>query len=137
MKKMLIILVPVTMFFSCKKNDTTPDPQQAAFATFQGKYLVCDSVKTTLNSATTTQVLGKGKGWDLNFGLYDNLEVYTLPATTYKSYVFTSPDKIYYWTTSYQSSQYYTVQSMAGSKMVLTDTDQATGKLFTEYFTAQ
>ncbi|MCW3107850.1 MAG: hypothetical protein JWQ09_2356 [Segetibacter sp.] len=127
-------MITASVFFSCKK-DEKPDPQRDAFAAFQGKYLVCDSVRTTINGTTTTQVLGKGKGWDLNFGLYGNLEVYSSP-TVYKSYTFESPDKIYYWTTTYDSNKYYTVQSTSGSKIVLRDTDQ-TGKVFTEYFTAE
>lgn len=135
MKKLLLVMVAVSVFFSCKK-DEKPDPQRDAFAAFQGKYLVCDSVKTTINGTTTTQVIGKGKGWDLNFGLYGNLEVYSLPTTIYKSYMFESPDKIYYWTDNYDSNKYYTVESTGSGKLVLRDTD-VSGKIYTEYFTAE
>src|SRR3954468_7015840 len=109
MKHLLILIVTITVFSSCSK-DEKPDPQRDAFAAFQGKYLVCESVVTTINGSSTTQVIGKGKGRDLNFGLYGNLEIYTTPLTV-KSYQFQTPDKIYYWTTTYNSNQFYTIQS--------------------------
>jgi hypothetical protein len=134
MKHFLILIVAITVFSSCSKDEKA-DPQRDAFAAFQGKYLVCESVVTTINGSSTTEVVGKGKGRDLNFGLYGNLEVYTTPLTV-KSYQFQSPDKIYYWTTTYNSNQFYTIQSMSGNKIVLVETDPS-GKVFTEFFTAE
>ena len=94
------------MLISCEKEDKTPDPVKDAFSELQGKYLVCDSVKTTANGITTIQVLGKGKGWDRSFGLYGNLEIYSSPIVI-KNYSYGSPDKIYYWNRSeFLSKQY-------------------------------
>jgi len=134
MRKFLFLVIAVTGLFSCSK-DSTSDPQRDAFAAFQGKYLVFESIVTTINGRSTTQVIGKGKGWDLSFGLYGNLDIYTTPLTT-KSYQFETPDKIYYWTTTYNSSQYYTIQSMSGNKIVLVDKDPS-GAVLTEYFAAE
>jgi hypothetical protein len=135
MKKLLVLVITATVFLSCSK-DPKPDAQRDAFAAFQGKYLVCESIRTTVNGRTTTQVLGKGKGADISFGLYGNLEIYSTPPVT-KKYQYESPDKIYYWTTAYDSKQYYTIQSMTGNQIVLVDTDPASGRVMTEYFTAE
>ena len=134
MKKLFASIITITFFLSCSK-DKKPDPQLDAFAAFQGKYLVCESIKTTINGRSTTEVIGKGKGLDITFGYYGNLDIYTSPITS-KRYQFESPDKIYYWTTDYDSNLYYTVQSMSGNKIVLVETDQAAGKVMAEYFTA-
>lgn len=136
MKKIFAAIVTTTFLLSCSKEDKKADPARDAFVTFQAKYLVCDSVKTTLGGFTTTQVVGKGKGMDITFGPYGNLDIYTNPVTT-KKYEFQSPDKIYYWATAYDSNQYYTIQSMSGNKIVLIDTDKAAGKVVTLTFTAE
>ena len=138
MKKILASIITISSLISCQKNDKTPDPVKDAMANLQGKYLVCDSVKTTANGITTKQVLGKGKGWDRSFGPYGNLEIYSSP-TVYKNYSYSSPDKIYYWNTSasYQSDIFYTILTASSSKLVLAETEQGTGKVFTEYFTAE
>ena len=135
MKKNLVWMIAAMVFFSCKKDEKI-DPQLNAFATFQGKYLVCDSIVTTANGTTTTQVIGKGKGADITFGLYGNLEIFTTPTTNY-NYQFESPDKVYYWQTNYDSNQFYTIQSMGGNKIVLLMNDTATGNVLVEYFTAE
>lgn len=131
-----IMLLTSALFFACAKDDEAPDAARDAFAAFQGKYLICDSIKTTLNGRNTTQVLGKGKGNDLSFGLYGNLDIYSSPAG-YKSYQFQTPDKVYYWATTYQTTQFYTIQSISGKKIVLIDSDPSSGKVFIEYFTAE
>ena len=133
MKKLFTIMVSASIFFSCQKSGK-PDPQLDAFNTFVGRYLVCDSIKTTSNVTTTTQVLGKGKGFDRNFGIYGNLEIYSTPPV-YRSYDFEGPDKIHYRGPSSETS-FYTIVSMGGNKLVLRNTD-ATGKVLTEYFTAE
>jgi hypothetical protein len=79
-------------------------------------------------------VLGKGKGSDLNFGIYGNLEIYSSPAV-YKNYEFQGPDKINYRAPSNETG-FYTIVSMGGNKIVLRDTDP-TGKVLTQYFTAE
>jgi hypothetical protein len=134
MFRSLFLFIASAMLFSCSKEEK-PDAQRDAFAAFQGKYLVCESIVTTINGTSTTQVIGKGKGRDLTFGLYGNLDIHTTPLTT-KTYQFETPDKIYYWTTTFNSSQYYTIQSMNGNKIVLVDKDPA-GAVLTEYFTAE
>ena len=138
MKKILVSLFTISALVACEKEDKTPDPVKDALATLQGKYLVCDSVKTTANGVTTKQVLGKGKGWDRSFGLYGNLDIYSSP-TVYKNYSYGSPDKIYYWNTgsSYQADQFYTILSVNSSKLVVVENDKAAGKVYTEYFTAE
>lgn len=135
MKHFLVLIMAASVIFSCKK-DNKADPALDTFAGLRGKYFVCDSNKTTINGTTTTRVLGKGKGADLSFGLYGNLDIYTSPITN-KSYMFESPNKIYYWTTAYQSNQFYTIQSMSANKIVLVSTEQGSGKVLTEYFTAE
>jgi hypothetical protein len=137
MRKLFVVIIAFTLFISCKK-DEKPDPQRDAFAAFQGKYLVCDSIKTTVNGRTTKQVLGKGKGWDVSFGVYSNLEIYSSPVV-YKNYAYESPDKVYYWSqgTTYQPDRYYTIISAANNKLVLKDTEPGTGSVLTEYFTAE
>jgi hypothetical protein len=136
MRKVFLLMILVSSFISCRKSDTPTDPQQAAFQTFIGKYLVSDSVKITVNGSTNTMVLGKGKGWDLYFGAYGNLEVYTSPVV-YKSFLFGSPNKIYFWTDNYSTDHFYTIDSMNGNKIVLTNADQASGKVYTQYLTAE
>ena len=138
MKKILVSLITMTVLISCEKDDKTPDPVKDALSTLQGKYLVCDSVKTTASGRSTTQVLGKGKGWDRTFGFYGNLEIYSSPVV-YKNYTYERPDKIYYWSpsTSYQPDIFYTIASATSSKLVLIETEQGTGKVFTLYFTAE
>src|SRR4051812_25553336 len=135
MKQYLVLFLAVVVFFSCSKQENV-DPEVAAFAALQGKYLVCESVVTTINGRSTTQVVGKGKGRDLTFGLYGNLDIHTTPVTT-KSYQFQSPDKIYYWTTSSNSNEFYTVQSITSNKLVLLETDPATGAVVVQSFTAE
>jgi hypothetical protein len=135
MKKILVLVITATIFLSCQK-DQKPDAQRDAFAAFQGKYLVCESVVTTVNGRNTTQILGKGKGLDMTFGLYGNLDIYSSPVTL-RMYQYQSPDKIYYWTTAYDSKQYYTIQSISGNNIVLVDTDPVSGKVTTQFFTAE
>jgi hypothetical protein len=138
MKKVLLTVITASIFMSCQKEDDLSDPVKNALISLQGKYLVCDSVKTTTNGLTTTQVLGKGKGWDRTFGLYGNLEIYSSPVL-YKNYQYQSPDKIYYSNTNApsQMDQYFTIQSITNTKLILIETEQGTGKVFREYFTAQ
>jgi len=138
MKKFIGCIAVVSVFISCQKEEDISDPVKNALMGLQGKYLVCDSIKTTVNGATTKQILGKGKGWDRNFGLYGNLEIYSSPVV-YKSYQYQKPDKIYYWNTNGPSdtNQFFTVQSASNSKLVLIETEQGTGKVFTEFFTAE
>jgi hypothetical protein len=130
MKKLILSVIISWAFLSCQKNDQTEDSVRDALLDLQGKYLVCDSVKTTVNGRITTQVLGKGKGWDRSFGLYSNLEIYSNP-TVYKGFLYQGPDKIYYWNTneSYQLTQYFAVVSATSKKLVLLETEQATGKI--------
>lgn len=135
MRKILTTIITITVFLGCKK-DEKPDAQRDAFAALQGKYLVCESIKTTQNGRTTTQVIGKGKGLDITFGVYGNLDVYTSPITS-KKYQYESPAKIYYWTTTYDANQFYTIQSITGNSIVLVETDAAAGKVMTESFTAE
>ena len=138
MKKFISLIAVVSVFISCQKDEDTSDPVKNALMSLQGKYLICDSIKTTVNGTTTTQVLGKGKGWDRTFGLYGNLEIYS-SAVVYKSYQYEKPNKIYYWNTNgpYDTNQFFTVQSASNTKLVLLETEQGTGKAFTEFFTAE
>ncbi|GEO09852.1 hypothetical protein [Segetibacter aerophilus] len=139
MQKVLVsILVSAIVLVSCKKDDTGADPIKDAMVKLQGKYLVCDSVKTTINGITTKQVLGKGKGWDRMFGIYADLEIYSNP-TVYKSFSYESPNKIYIWDRNgtYSKEQFYTINSAVDNKLVLVETEKGTGKVYTEYFTAE
>ncbi len=138
MKKFLASIAVVSVFISCQKDEDISDPVQNALMSLQGKYLVCDSIKTTVNGVTTKQILGKGKGWDRTFGLYGNLEIYS-SAVVYRSYQYENPNKIYYWNINapYDTNQFYTVQSASNNSLVLLETDQGTGKVFTEFFTAE
>lgn len=133
MKRLFTIMILATAILSCQKTGKA-DPQLDAFSSFIGRYLICDSIKTTANGATTTKVLGKGKGFDLNFGIYGNLEIYSSPVV-YKNYEFQTPDKIFYQSSSNESS-FYTIVSMEGNKIVLRETD-ASGRVRTQYFTAE
>jgi len=138
MKKLFATIIIASVLISCQKDDKATDPVKDAIASLQGKYLVCDSVKTTANGITTKQVLGKGKGWDRSFGFYGNLEIYSTPAVS-KTYSYESPDKIYYWNTgdTYNATIFYTILSASSAKLVLVEKEQSTGKVFTEYFTAE
>ncbi|MCW3081998.1 hypothetical protein [Segetibacter sp.] len=138
MRKVLFSIILITTLISCQKNDKGADPVQDALLSLQGKYLICDSVKTTVNGTTKKQVLGKGKGWDRTFGIYANLEIHSSPVV-YKSYSYEGPNKIYYWNTSgpYSTEQYYTIVSASNTNLVLLETEKGTGKVFTEYFTAE
>ena len=138
MKKTVACILTIAILTACKKDPKPADPVGDAFAALGGKYLVCDSVKTTVGGRTTSQVLGKGKGWDLIFGLYGDLQVNSNPVV-YRNFSYESPDKIYYWpvNSSYLPNQFYNIISIAGNKLVLKDTDPPSGKVYTEYFTAE
>lgn len=137
MKKILASIITISIMASCHKEEKSLDPVANALTSLQGKYLVCDSVKTTVNGQTTTQVLGKGKGWDRSFGLYGNLDIFSNPPA-YKNYAYASPDKIYYWNanTTYQPDIFYTIVSATSNRLVIIEKEQGTGKIFTAYFTA-
>lgn len=138
MRKVLFSIILITTFICCKKEDKGADPIKDALLTLQGKYLICDSVKTTVNGTTTKQVLGKGKGWDRTFGIYANLEIYSSPVV-YKNFSYEAPNKIYYWNTTspYSTEQFYTVISASKTNLVLAETEKGTAKVFTTYFTAE
>ncbi len=126
MKKLLACIFTIATLAACNKDNRPPDANEDALTAFGGKYLVCDSVKTTVNGSTTTQILGKGKGWDIIFGLYGNLQVNSTPVA-YKNYSYESPDKIYYWpvSSSYLTNQYYTIISITSNKLVFFFNDSA------------
>lgn len=138
MKNVLLSIITVSIFMACQKDDDISDPVKNALVSLQGKYLVCDSVNTTVNGVTTKQVLGKGKGWDRTFGIYGNLEIYSSPVVN-KYYQYQSPNKIYYSNIdgSSTSDQYFTIQSATNTKLILVETEPSTGKVFTEFFTAE
>ena len=136
MKKLFVLVISIAFLFSCQKPEKF-DPQTEAFMNLRGKYLVCDSIKTLFNGSTSTEVVGKGKGRDMTFGLYANLEIHSSPMV-YKMYQYEAPDKILYTATSAnETNPYYTIQSINGNKIVLIQTEQSTGKILTKYFTAE
>ncbi|HEX8462230.1 MAG TPA: hypothetical protein VF623_12405 [Segetibacter sp.] len=133
MKKLFFVLFSV-LLFSCTKEKDSDAPEVKTFQTFLGKYMVCDSVKTTTNNISSTQVLGKGKGQDFLFGLYGNYTLYSNPEVNY-NFQFEVPNKMYYWKDTYNANQYYIVNSMAGNKMVLQSNEA--NKTIIRYYTSE
>ena len=131
MKKLLFAIFPVILISCSKEKDT--DPQIKTFENLLGKYMVCDSVKTTTNGFTTKQVLGKGKGSDIIIGRYGMFTVVSNPEVTYKfNFV---PGKLYYWLDNYDENQFYQVNSLEGSKMVLQNQEGNSTKV--RFYTAE
>ncbi len=134
MKKLIVIISSIVLF-SCNKEEEV-GPQGTALQSLGGKYLVCDSVRIAQNGVSSLQVIGKGKGMDIIFGLYGNFDIMTNPVT-HMSYLYEKPDKIYYWSTQYDPNNYYTINSISSTNVVLQEPKSASGVVRTGYYSVE
>ncbi len=134
MKKLLCLLIISVLFFSCKKSKEE-DPFVLQFQKVLEKYMICDSIKTTVYTVSNIQKLGKGRGEDLMFHKDATYTKYSSPGVN-KIFQLESPDKIYYYTDELVTSDYFKVPSISDSKLVLLRADTV-GKSTTFYFTAE
>ncbi len=138
MKQLLTTLL-IAGILSCRGNaPIPPTPQTATFESFIGRYLIMDSVRTTINGISTLDVAGKGKGLDIVYSANGTYQVYHNPPTI-KNYKYQSPDIIYYWTPpgSMQADQYTKILSINGNHIISTDTELNPNKKIKYYQTAE
>lgn len=141
MWRLLSIIIISVMLVACKK-----DTVASGFDNYFNKLLVCDSIKTHLNSGDNTVIVGKGKGYDLLFtstgnsgqyGTVGSYERYTIPLEK-MNFRYERPDKLYYWSlnSDMHEGDYYTVVSAAGKNVILHHLKIGTGEEMYYYYTA-
>jgi hypothetical protein len=125
------------LIFSCKKEES-PQATSTLFEKFIGKYLVCDSIRTTQNGVSTVTIVGKGKGADIVYSSNGTYQIYQQPPII-KNYKYESPDKVYYWSIggSMSTTQYTRIISIKNNQIHSTDTDNNPSKKVEYYHTAE
>ncbi len=137
--KAILPVLAVLVFASCKKHNNAPAvPALTTFENFIGKYLVMDSIRTTINGVSTLTVVGKGNGSDMVYSSNGTYTIYQTPPVV-KNYKFHSPDIIYYWSmgNAMDPFQYTRVLLILGNHIVSTDTETNTTKKVIYYQTAE
>ena len=132
MKKIFVLALLVAVLGCSKKEN---DEYVLKFQSLLDKYMICDSIKTTLGTTSAVQKLGKGKGFDMKFSSDGTFTLYSNPETK-RFFYLESPYKLYYYKDEVDESEMYIVPSVTSSNLVLRNTDSL-GKTYVRYFTAE
>lgn len=135
MRKLLIAILVVAGFASCKKEKE--DPNAILFQTLVNKLLICDSMKVTSSTTAKTFILGKGKGQDIKFDSYAGYYFYGNPAEE-GSYQLVPPQKLYLiYKQDPDQSREYTILSITDRTIVLRFNESSTNETVDRYYRAE
>jgi hypothetical protein len=129
----------IIVLSSCRReNDPIPPATTSTFQSFIGKYLIMDSIRTTVNGISTLTIVGTGKGGDMVYSSNGTYQIYQQPPLI-KNYKYQEPDIIYYWSigSTMQTTVYTKILSVNNNHIVSTDTEMSTTKKTVYYQTAE
>ncbi len=128
--KILFPILLIAFLISCKKEEPVVDIEN-----IKGKYLVCDSIKTTQGGKASVSVKGIGTGADIMIDTNRILTIYTTPNKLY-SYRLRGIN-LYFWTkgTDPHAGDYYVIYNKTASKVEMEIEDKADDNYVRYYFT--
>ncbi len=128
--KILFTILLFSFFIGCKKEEP-----EINIDNLKGKYLVCDSIKTTTNGKATVIVKGIGTGEDIKIDTNRVLTIYTTPNKLY-SYRLRGIN-LYFWTkgTDPHAGDYYVIYNKTAAKVELEIENKAADNYVRYYFT--
>lgn len=131
MMKILFPVICLLFFYGCKKEEP-----EVNIDDLKGKYLVCDSIKTTKGSQVSVAVKGMGTGHDIIIDSNRVLTIYSIPNVNYTYRL--RGIKLYYWTkaTDPHLGDYFVIYNKTGTKVELEHEDIAADTYIRYYFSA-
>lgn len=129
--KILFPILLIAFFISCRKEEP-----EVNIDNLKGKYLVCDSIKTTTNGKVSVIVKGIGTGEDIKIDTNRVLTIYSIPNKVY-SYRLRGIN-LYFWTkgTDPHAGDYYVIYNKTATKVELEIENKAADNYVRYYFTA-